>query len=120
MNCYETIFILHPQLGEDAVAAAKKKVDDLIESAEGRVYHRENWGSKRLAYEVAKQSRGNYQLIRFVGNAQSLAELERLFRLDEDFIKFLTVRLKQDPATAGQEPETAGEQAAAPVAAGEA
>jgi small subunit ribosomal protein S6 len=100
MHCYETIYIMHPDLGDDGVEAAKAKVDETLGAAGGRIYHRENWGKKRLAYTVAKQQRGIYQLIQFIGSGQTVADLERLFRLDEAYIKHLIVRRKEDPATA--------------------
>jgi small subunit ribosomal protein S6 len=100
MHCYETIYIMHPDLGDDAVEAAKAKVDETLGAAGGRIYHRENWGKKRLAYTVAKQQRGIYQLIQFIGSGQNVADLERLFRLDEAYIKHLIVRRKEDPADA--------------------
>ncbi|MBI5138103.1 MAG: 30S ribosomal protein S6 [Nitrospirae bacterium] len=101
MHCYETIYILHPDLGEEAEQAAKERVAGVVAAAGGRVYHKENWGKKRLAYDVRKQNKGVYQLVRFIGNAAAVAELERQFRLDESFLKFLTIRLKADPATIG-------------------
>jgi len=116
MHCYETIYILHPDLSDEAVEAAKTKVEEIITGSGGRVYRRENWGKKRLAYTVAKQQRGIYQLLQYIGDAKALAELERLFRLDESFIKFLTVKLRQDPATAeaqAQEAQARSEERAA-------
>jgi small subunit ribosomal protein S6 len=100
MLCYETIYILHPDLGDEAVDAAKTRVDEIMAATGARIYRRENWGRKRLAYTVAKQQKGNYQLIQYIGSGQTVADLERMFRLDDAFIKYLTVRLKQDPATA--------------------
>jgi small subunit ribosomal protein S6 len=101
--CYETIYILLPDLDDAAVEAAKGRVAETVTAAGGRVYRRESWGRKRLAYTVAKQQRGNYQLVQYVGGAQVVADLERLFRLDEAFIKFLTVKLRKDPATVTDE-----------------
>jgi small subunit ribosomal protein S6 len=112
MHCYETIFILHPDLSEEDVDAAKGRVEEAIAGTGGRIYRRENWGKKRLAYTVAKQQRGIYQLCRYIGSGQTIADLERMFRLDEAFIKFLTVRLKQDPATAEAQAEEADARAA--------
>jgi len=97
--CYETIYILLPDLDDEAVEAAKGRVTETVAAAGGRVYRRESWGRKRLAYTVAKQQRGNYQLVQYVGEPQVVADLERLFRLDEAFIKFLTIKLRKDPAT---------------------
>jgi small subunit ribosomal protein S6 len=111
-HCYETIFILHPDLSDEDVDAAKGRVEEAIAGTGGRIYRRENWGKKRLAYTVAKQQRGIYQLCRYIGSGQTVADLERMFRLDEAFIKFLTVRLKQDPATAEAQAEEADARAA--------
>ena len=109
MHCYETIFILHPDLSDEDVDAAKTRVADIITATGGRIYRRENWGKKRLAYTVLKQQRGIYQLMQYIGTGQTIADLERMFRLDEAFIKFLTVRLRQDPATVpAQMVETGG------------
>lgn len=103
MHCYETIYILHPDLGEEAVATARGKVTDLIDKGNGRLYRRENWGKKRLAYNIAKQNKGNYQLIRYVGDAGIMSAMERLFRLDEAFLKFLTIKLDIDPESVKDE-----------------
>jgi small subunit ribosomal protein S6 len=101
--CYETIYILMPDLDDEAVEAAKGRVNDAVTAAGGRIYRRESWGRKRLAYTVAKQQRGNYQLIQYIGDGALVAGLERMFRLDDAFIKFLTIKLRRDPATVGDE-----------------
>jgi len=100
MHCYETLYIIHPEAGEGG-DTAKGEVEKRITDNGGRIYYRENWGNKRLAYDIAKQSKGNYQLVRYVATPEVLSEMERLFRLDEAYLKFLTIRLKEDPATAG-------------------
>jgi small subunit ribosomal protein S6 len=100
MHCYETLYIIHPEAGEGG-DTAKAEVEKRITDNGGRIYYRENWGNKRLAYDIAKQSKGNYQLIHYVASPEALSEMERLFRLDESYLKFLTIRLKEDPATAG-------------------
>jgi len=101
--CYETIYILLPDLDDEAVEAAKGRVIEIVTATGGRVFRRESWGRKRLAYTVAKQQRGNYQLIQYVGDGKTVADLERLFRLDDAFIKFLTIKLRRDPATVTDE-----------------
>jgi small subunit ribosomal protein S6 len=100
MNCYETIYIMHPDLSEEAEQACRDAVAAIIDKAEGRIYQAENWGKKRLAYDIRKQSKGIYQLIRFVASAEAIAEIERMFRLDESYLKYLILRLNDDPATA--------------------
>jgi len=101
--CYETIYILLPDLDDEAVEAAKGRVTEAVTGAGGRIFRRESWGRKRLAYTVAKQQRGNYQLIQYVGDGKTVGDLERLMRLDDAFIKYLTVKLRKDPATVTEE-----------------
>lgn len=116
MHCYETIYILHPDLGDEAVATARGKVTDLIDKGKGRLYRRENWGKKRLAYNIAKQTKGNYQLIRYVGDAGIMSTMERVFRLDEAYLKFLTIKLDIDPESVKDEEPADEIVAAAPEA----
>jgi small subunit ribosomal protein S6 len=116
MNCYESIYILHPDLSDEAQDAARGRVTEVINKAGGRLYYREIWGKKRLAYNIAKQSRGIYQLIRFVAPGNTITELERLFRLEEDYLKHLCIRLDVDPDSVGElaeEPEEKREPSAA-------
>ncbi len=117
MNCYETIYILDAELGEEAEQAAKDRVAELIDQAGGRIYYKENWGKKRLAYEIRKHTKGVYQLIRFISSPEGIATLERNFRLDEAYLKFLTIRLSDDPETVGEQVETPEEGEAVAVAA---
>ncbi len=102
MNCYETIYIIDAELGEEAEQAAKDRVAELIDQAGGRIYSKENWGKKRLAYEIRKHTKGVYQLIRFICSPEGIAAMERNFRLDEAYLKFLTIRLSDDPDTVGE------------------
>ncbi len=109
MNCYECLYIIQPELGDEAEGAARDRVADIIANTGGFIYLRENWGRKRLAYEIRKQNKGVYQLLKFVGTPETLTQMERLFRLDEAYLKYLTLVLREDPATVSELPPESSE-----------
>ncbi len=90
---YETIFILRPDMGEDAVAKIVQRVRDIIEQKEGAILVEENWGKKKLAYEVQKHLKGIYYYVLYGGYPGVVEEIERMFRMVETVIKFQTVKL---------------------------
>lgn len=62
----------------------------------GEILKREDWGSKRLAYPIAKSFRGNYVNYDFVGAPSSVAEMERLMRIDDNVLRYLVVRIDEE------------------------
>jgi len=99
MNFYETIFISRPSLLDEEVNKITEKVKGIIEQGGGTVMKIENWGKKKLAYEVQKEKKGAYVFLFFQSPGKVISELERAYRLDDSIMKFLTVRLtKKDLA----------------------
>lgn len=92
MNTYESIFILKPTLNDEDVQKAIGKLEGIVKQG-GELIATENWGKKRLAYEVMKEKKGTYVLLRFRGKGDLITELERNYRIDDNVIKFLTVKL---------------------------
>jgi len=88
---YETVFILDPALDSSTTDQEIKKVEDLIASREGKVLKVDRWGSRRLAYPIAKKQQGYYTLILFEGEGDLINELERNYRLNESCLRYLTV-----------------------------
>jgi small subunit ribosomal protein S6 len=74
-----------------------EKVKSTIEKAAGSVERLENWGKKKLAYEVKREKKGVYVQLHFRGDGAAVTELERFFRLDDAVMKFLTVKLEVQP-----------------------
>ena len=70
MRKYETIFILHPSLDEEAVKANIEKFKGVIENGGGTVENVDFWGKRKLAYEIAKVNEGFYTLINFEANTE--------------------------------------------------
>ena len=93
MRMYETIFIAHPDLVEEEVKALIEKMKGIIENLNGQLIKVEEWGRRKLAYKLKKLTRGYYVLIRFLGNGEVLAEIERNLRLSDGVLKYQSVKL---------------------------
>ena len=92
MRKYETIFILHPSLDEEAVKANIEKFKGVIENGGGTVENVDFWGKRKLAYEIAKVNEGFYTLINFEANTELPKELERVFRITDGVIRHIVVK----------------------------
>ena len=66
----------------------------VIQSFKGEIKKRENWGIRNLAYKINKNRKGHYMLLNIDGPPEAIQEYERLMRLDEDIIRFLTIKIK--------------------------
>jgi len=104
MRKYETIFILDPDLEEEQALSAIEKAKGIITQAHGEILKVEDWGKRKLAYEVKKKSKGHYILIHFMGSPALLSELERNFRVMDAVIKFQSVRLSEQQASSSESP----------------
>ena len=106
---YESIVILRPSLTDDDIQKTLDKVKSTIEKSGGTIERLENWGKKKLAYEVKREKKGVYVQLNFQGSGVAVTELERFFRLEDAIMKFLTVKLEaQKPLPAGTEAPTGG------------
>ena len=94
MNKYESVIIVSPNVDEAGLKALEEKFTGLI-NENGKVESVENMGKKRLAYEIKKFKEGTYMLFNFESNPDSIKELERVYRITDDVIKFIVVR-KED------------------------
>ena len=71
-----------------------EKFIEVIQSFKGEIKKRENWGIRNLAYKINKNRKGHYTLLNIDGPPEAIQEYERLMRLDEDVIRFLTIKIK--------------------------
>lgn len=122
MRRYETVFILDPDLGEDARNQRYDKVKEVIGAYKGALIEFDDWGVRKLAYDIRKKARGHYVRVDYCGDGPLVAELERNFRLDDKFLKFMTIILDEhvNPEEILAEKEQAEAAAAEAVAAPEA
>ena len=98
---YETIYILRPDITNEAVGAVNTKVRGVIEAGQGTLLKVENWGKRRLAYEVQKQMKGMYLFFSYLGPAGLVEEVERNLRLTDTVIRTYSVKIADnvDPAS---------------------
>lgn len=94
MNKYESVIIINPSLEEQGMKDVITKFTDLI-NKDGKVENVEEVGRKKLAYEIKKNSEGYYVVITFEANPDFITELERIYRITDDIMKFITIR-KED------------------------
>ena len=102
MRPYETIFILDPDLEEAQTQSAIEKAKGIITQNKGEILKVEDWGKRKLAYQVKKKAKGHYILIHFTGSSTLVSELERNFRVMDAVIKFQSVRLDESRAPSSE------------------
>lgn len=93
MRTYEHIFIVHPEAVGDDYAAILDKFKTILTEQGANILKVDEWGARKLAYPVKKQTRGSYVLMLFEAASEVIAEFERRLRLDEKIIKFQTIVL---------------------------
>ena len=99
MPIYETVFMSRQDLSENQVKELTDKYAGVIQDQGGKVLKTEQWGLRTLAYRINKARKAHYTLFEFEGPGSAVIELERLFRIDEDVMRSLSIRL--DEATEG-------------------
>ena len=97
---YETIYILRPDSTSDVIALVNQKVRGVIEAGGGTLLKIDNWGKRKLAYEVKKQLKGIYLFFSYLGTAGLVEEVERNLRLTDSVIRYYSVKIAEnvDPA----------------------
>ena len=98
---YETVFVLNPDLSEEEVAAGVQSTIELLETRGSEIIRTEPGGKRRLAYPIEKQRYGFYSLIHFRGTSEALTELERMYRLNDKVLRYLTVRFDKEEHLTG-------------------
>ena len=93
MNKYESIIIINPNVDEEGIKALISRFSDLINN-DGKVEKVDELGKRKLAYEVKKFEEGFYVVFYFEANPDLITELERNYRITDEVIKFMTVKLE--------------------------
>jgi small subunit ribosomal protein S6 len=96
MQLYESIFIVRPSLSDEDTSKVIEKMKGVVEKNGATLLKSENWGKKKLAYEVKRERKGTFVYLHFRSEGGVVGELERSYRLEDSVIKFLTVRLTQE------------------------
>ncbi len=93
MPLYEHVFIARQDLAQAQVDALAQTATDIIETNGGRVVRTETWGLRSLAYRIQKNRKAHYVGIDFEAPAPVVAELERQTQINEDVVRYLTIRV---------------------------
>lgn len=97
MKAYELLFIVDPSIDDEVRLATSKRIDTTITSQGGTVDNVEEWGKKKLAYEINGLADGDYTLIDFHADPSSIAELDRVLRIMDSVVRFMiTARTDRD------------------------
>lgn len=97
INSYETMFVTDVSAGEEAAKATIDKFTALISANAAEVIEVAQWGKKRLAYPINDMNEGAYTVVTYKSVPSFIAELDRLFNIDENIMRSLTVKLDFEP-----------------------
>lgn len=94
MSKYESVIIINPNVDEEGIKALIQKFTTLINN-DGKLEKADELGKRRLAYEVKKNKEGYYVVFYFEANTSLIAELERNYRITDEVIKFMTIKIDE-------------------------
>ena len=89
---YEILLLLNPDLAEEPQAEVVTRVRDLIEKGGGAFTRHDAWGKRKLAYEIDKKGDGNYHLLLFSAPPETLDEISRVLKIDDNVMRHLATR----------------------------
>ena len=96
MRRYETFVIIDPDLSQEQREPLIGRIEELITQMDGFLVFADDWGERKLAYNIKKKGRGYYLRFDYCGLAPLVNEIERFFRIDDRALKYMTVLLNED------------------------
>ena len=109
MTNYESVLIARQDLGASQVKDIVDNLSNVIKNQGGEVVRVDNWGLKNLAYRIKKNRKGHYVLLNISAPASAISEFERVMRINEDIIRYMTVKVDSF-SDANQNSESAAEE----------
>lgn len=95
MTNYESVLIARQDLGASQVNNLIANLSEVLKKEGGEVVKVDNWGLKNLAYRIKKNRKGHYVLLNITAPAKAIFEYERLMRLNEDVIRYMTIKVDE-------------------------
>ena len=92
MRNYENLVIVKPTLTAEEIQASIKAIEEVITSNGGEIATTDSMGMRKLAYPIDKNERGYYHVIYFTVAPAAIAEIERRFRINEELLRFVTIK----------------------------
>ena len=93
---YELVYVIAPDVDDDGVAALHTLVEEIVVAGEGAIEKTDNWGRRRLAYEINRFKEGTYVLELFRGPGELVGELDRRLKVTDSVLRYLIVRVDED------------------------
>ena len=109
MNKYESVLIARQDLGTSQVNSLVDGLKEIVNAQGGEVVRVDNWGLKNLAYRIKKNRKGHYVILNIAAPASAIAEYERVMRVNEDIIRYMTIKVEEF-SSANSEKESAVEE----------
>lgn len=114
MNHYENIVIIDADVGQDDKKALMERLEEQMNRRNGVLIELDDWGTRKLAYEIGKKRQGQYVRIDFCGNGEVVSAMERTLVHDQRVLRFMTIRLEEnvdaESLKAAKEPQQAAAQ----------
>jgi small subunit ribosomal protein S6 len=98
MPLYEHVFLARQDLSQAQVDALAATATEIVEAHQGKVTKTETWGLKNLAYKIKRNRKAHYVMLNIEAPAGTVAELERQTAINEDVVRWLTVRVDEHEA----------------------
>lgn len=92
-NSYELTYIVNSVLSDEQIKNVVKRISEFIEENGGKVSRSDEWGTRRLAYPIRKKRNGYYVNLFFEADANLITRLERMLEIDDDILRYMTLRL---------------------------
>ena len=92
MKAYELLFFVAPTISDEDRVAVMKRIETTIAEGEGKVDNVDEWGKRKLAYEINGLTDGDYTLVNFHADPQNVAELDRVLRINDAVVLHMIVK----------------------------
>lgn len=111
LRLYELLLVIDPRLADEESAQLLIRLQENLKTLGAEIQQVENWGKRRLAYEIRKQREGTYAVFEFSAEPASVKEFERQLKLNENVLRFMSTRAPARKPTEPAKPEAALEEA---------
>jgi len=115
MRIYELTIILEPNLDKEAVNSELDKLTDMVKKANGTIFEVQHLGMRRLTFEIAGNTQGNYYTIYFNAVPEVLTQMDKSMKLNESVLRSMTIVLKQSIYEASKKKKTDDRRSSAPL-----
>lgn len=96
MREYEITFIVQPEISDEGCAGIREKLDAVLEKSSAIRLLYDDWGKRKLAYEIKKFQKGRYFVLSFLDTGRVVPELERILRIEDSVLRFLSVLVDEE------------------------